>query len=329
MIRLIFLYPISFVINLIVLLRNLLYDYSFLHKEVSKKMVISVGNIQIGGAGKTPFVISLIKLLLDNHIKPLVITRGYKRITSKQIIFEHINDYTVEEVGDEPYHIKMLFEDVPIIINQNKKQAVRLANTLKNIDCIILDDGYQSRYIKRDLDIVLINTWKNNESFKLAPLGFLREKVNSLKRADIIYTTKGDNFFKKISKYETYPLNIDYQLTEFKKNKIVNVKNIKSDKSKKIIAFSGIANSNHFQDTLNNMNIKYDKIIHLKNHYNYKSDNNLIIDNENIIYITTYKDFFKLNLKNALVYIVNMEIHIKHNMLIDKIKKRINETNQM
>lgn len=325
MIRLIFLYPISLIINLIALIRNGLYDYNFLHKEISKKRVISVGNIQIGGAGKTPFVISLIKLLQDNQIKPLVITRGYKRLTSRQIIFDDINKYTVEEVGDEPYHIKMLFQDVPIIIDQNKKEAVRVANTFKNIDCIILDDGYQSRYIQRDLDIVLINTWKNIHSFKLAPLGLLREKINSLKRADIIYTTKGDSSFKKHSKYKTYRLDIDYHLTEFKKNEVVNVKNIRSYKSKKIIAFSGIANSNHFQETLNKMQIKYDKIIHLKNHYNYKLDNNLIIDNENIIYITTYKDFFKLNLKKSPVYIINMKIHIKHNLLINKIKKLIHE----
>ena len=73
--------------NIIVLFRNILYDYKFLHQQKSKKPIISVGNIQVGGAGKTPFVISLIKLLKDNNIKPLVITRGYKRKTSKQIIF--------------------------------------------------------------------------------------------------------------------------------------------------------------------------------------------------------------------------------------------------
>ena len=75
------------------------------------------------------------------------------------------------------------------------------------------------------------------------------------------------------------------------------------------------------------MNINYDKIIHFKNHYKYNKDNSAIIDNENIIYVTTYKDFFKLDLKKSSIYIVNMEIQIKHKLLIDKILKIINEAN--
>ena len=327
MIRFIFLYPISLIMNIIVLFRNTLYDYKFLHQQKSKKPIIAVGNIQVGGAGKTPFVISLIKLLKDNNIKPLVITRGYKRKASKQIIFKNISEYSVEDVGDEPYHIKSLFLDIPIIINRSKKKAVSTANTFSDIDCIILDDGYQSRYIQKKLDIVLINTWQNIKEFKLLPLGSLREKINSLNRADFIYTTKGKQPLELLSRYKTYPLDINYNLTRFNKNKVEFVNTIASIKNKKIIAFSGIANSNHFKDILYEMNINYDKIIHFKNHYKYNKDNSAIIDNENIIYVTTYKDFFKLDLKKSSIYIVNMEIQIKHKLLIDKILKIINETN--
>jgi len=327
MIRFMFLYPVSLIVNIIVLFRNSLYDYKFLHQQESKKPIISVGNIQAGGAGKTPFVISLIKLLKDNNVKPLVITRGYKRKTSQQIIFKNISEYTVEDVGDEPYHIKSLFLDIPIIIDHNKKKAVITANTFSNIDCIILDDGYQSRYIQKKLDIVLVNTWQNIKEFKLMPLGSLREKINSLNRADFIYTTKGKHPSKLLSHYKTYPLNINYYLTRFNKNKAEHVNTIKSIKNKKIIAFSGIANSNHFKDILNELNINYDKIIPLKNHYKYNKNNSAIIDNENIIYVTTYKDFFKLDLKKSSIYVVNMEIQIKHKLLIDKILNMINEAN--
>ena len=86
MIRLILLYPISVVVRIIILIRNKLYDWNILRATHSKLPVISIGNIQIGGTGKTPFVASLIKLLYQNNIKPVIITRGYKRITNQQII---------------------------------------------------------------------------------------------------------------------------------------------------------------------------------------------------------------------------------------------------
>ena len=325
MIRLIFLYPISLVVRMIILIRNKLYDWHILRSINSKIPVISIGNIQVGGAGKTPFVASLIKLLHQNNIKPVIITRGYKRNTTQQIILNDINQYSVEETGDEPYYLKKLFAEVSIIIDHNKNRAVHTANTMQNIDCIILDDGYQSRYIKRDIDIVLINTWANPLHFFVMPSGYLRETIGDLNRADFIYTTKGEKAKKLFTQYNTHHLNISYQLSTYNNEKYQLVDSITKQDSQKIIAFSGIANPDHFKDSLSTINIEYDQIIHLKNHYQYSLETHPIIDDENIIYITTYKDFFKLSLRKSMVYILDMQINIDDNLLLTKIINKINE----
>ena len=325
MIRLIFLYPISVVVRIIILIRNKLYDWNILRATHSKLPVISIGNIQVGGTGKTPFVASLIKLLYQNNIQPVIITRGYKRITNQQIILNDSNQYSVEETGDEPYYLKKLFTEVSIIIDHNKNRAVHTANTMQNIDCIILDDGYQSRYIKRDIDIVLINTWVNPLHFFVMPSGYLREKISNLNRADFIYTTKGEKAKKLFTQYNTHHLNSSYQLSTYNNEKYKLVDSITKKDSQKIIAFSGIANPNHFKDSLSKINIEYDQIINLKNHYQYSLETHPIIDDENIIYITTYKDFFKLSLRKSMVYILDMQINIDDNLLLKKIIQKIHE----
>tara|TARA_Y100001970_G_scaffold63393_1_gene81194 strand:+ start:15398 stop:16381 length:984 start_codon:yes stop_codon:yes gene_type:complete len=318
-----FLYPITYIFSIIVYIRNVLYNYKIFSITQSKIPIISIGNIQVGGTGKTPFVTSLSKLLQINNIRPLIITRGYKRNTSKQIIFTNINQYTVEEVGDEPYYFKKTLTEIPIIIDNNKIHAIQKANQLPNIDCIILDDGYQSRYIKRDLDIVLINTWHKKNNFWMMPSGNLREKISNLNRADLIYTTKGIKSKDLFSQYKTYHLDIDYQLTTYHENKLINFETIPNNKNKKIIAVSGIANPFHFLESLNKKNIHYDKSINLANHYQYEINAHPIQDDENIIYVTTYKDFFKLHLKKSTVYILDMRINLDEKLILKKIKKII------
>ena len=133
------LYPITWLFLIIVFIRNKLYDWRILSVYSSKIPIISIGNIQAGGAGKTPFVIALSKQLIAQNITPLIISRGYKRNTTNQIIFKDFEQYSSQEVGDEPYYIKQTLKDVQIIIDDKKQKAVKFANQLKNIDCIILD----------------------------------------------------------------------------------------------------------------------------------------------------------------------------------------------
>jgi len=310
------LYPLSWLFAMVVYVRNKLYDWNMLPSINSTLPVISVGNVQVGGTGKTPFVIALAKKLNSNNIKPLVITRGYKRTTKRQIILKSLDQCSAQEVGDEPYYIKKELPNMPIIIDHNKKNAVKKANEMLNIDCIIIDDGFQSRYINRNLDIVLLD---KSDAFNTAllPAGRLREPVVNLKRADIVYNKVGP------------PLNITYQIHQYIKNnkKKINIIDLQGP----CIAFCGIGNANNFIEALENNNIILEQTLVLENHAKYdaqKYEKLKSINPNNLSFITTYKDFVKLDntFKNLYtIYVLELNITINDEKLFNTIKDLVNE----
>lgn len=326
MIRTLFLYLVNLLVYIIIWIRNKLYDLNWLHIEPSKIPVISVGNIQMGGAGKTPFVIALTQKLLDNQITPVIITRGYKRKTSNQIIFQNIKDFSAIEVGDEPYYMKQVLQKVLIIIDNNKKRAVKTANCMANVDCIILDDGYQTRYIKKDIDIALVNTWKNIQFSFMMPFGYLREPIKSLKRADFIYTTKGSKKHSSLEGFQTKHIDIEFELIKYDQNSIGNKQSkIEKKENQRLVAFAGIANPKHFFEILNQLEIVPDEKIIFQNHQIYELENINLKESNDIIYITTYKDFVKLKSLKTDIYVLDMKFIINDLNLLEAIKRKINE----
>lgn len=317
------LYPLSFLVFVVTTLRNKLYEYKILKSTYSRLPVISVGNIQMGGSGKTPFVISLCNRLLEENITPIIITRGYKRGTQNQIVFKDINEYSVEDVGDEPYLQKLKLPNVDIIVDHNKSRALEFSNSLSSVECIILDDGFQSKYIQKDLEIVLINNWQSENTFQLFPLGNLRESVSALKKAHYIYMTKGNNIYEKLKDYNFKQLQINYKLIDATTQKEVSFQALQSKGKKKIYWMCGIANPEQFFEILNDLNISCDKKITVPNHHAYNTNTDKLEDHKNIIYITTYKDYFKMNLKNSPVFVLDMYINIDDNSLLQKIKNLI------
>ena len=158
-----------------VCLRNWLYDKKIFSSYKSSIPIISVGNITAGGTGKTPFVVYLVKFCKKNGLNPAIITRGYKRASSGQILLIN-NNNSVEIVGDEPFLLSSLCPDVDIIINKNRVAAAKWAEgSTKKYDIIILDDAFQHRAIARDLNILLISPEQNMKD--CPPSGNLREPL--------------------------------------------------------------------------------------------------------------------------------------------------------
>ena len=187
----ILLYPLTPVYLLVIKLRNLFFDKNiFKSKKVNAK-VISVGNITVGGSGKTPLVIYLAGLLKNSNRKVGVLSRGYGRKSSG---YKLVSDgqtilTTVRESGDEIYHT-VLECKVPAAVSEDRViGAVRLIEET-GIDTIVLDDAFQHRWIKRDLDLVVIEqrflTGSNFFVNNLLPTGNLREPYAGLQRADAI-----------------------------------------------------------------------------------------------------------------------------------------------
>ena len=313
------LYPITWLFAIIVYIRNTLYDWKLLPSISSFLPIISVGNIQAGGTGKTPFVIALSKQLIKNNIKPLIITRGYKRNTNHQIFFNNFEQYSAQEVGDEPYYIKQVLKDVLIIVDHNKKSAVKAANDVQNIDCIILDDGFQSRYIHKDIDIVLTSFSQIN-NFSLMPFGSFREPISSLKRAHFIYNTKGVASDEK-------KLNFGFKLKKYNKGSIDSDSQLYNKKP--IIAFCGIADPKYFMTTLKNMKIEIEKEIKFENHAKYDAQKYQKLKEanpNNLNFITTGKDFVKLDKEFTsayTIYILEMNCELDDSRLLETIRKLI------
>tara|TARA_B100000614_G_scaffold133946_2_gene119238 strand:- start:4053 stop:5033 length:981 start_codon:yes stop_codon:yes gene_type:complete len=317
----IILFPLALKFWMLTYIRNLFYDLKLLSTTNSKLPVISVGNIEAGGTGKTPFVISLIKLLLEKKIKPIVLSRGYKRKTKELI---HINEnnikcHSAKTIGDEPLHIIKSIKNVEIIVAHNKKKAFEYIDKLEGFDCIVLDDGFQSRYLSRDIDIVLLNMSRHINSFNLLPVGLLRESPSSLKRADFLYYFKGKN--QKFS--DAKKLSIDFSMIKLDKGSFSVIEKI--DSKIKLIGCVAIGDPEYFEKTLNDLKIKTKKVIRFKNHALYSKSELQTIKNElNGLdgIITTEKDFVKLSedfVNQHLIYVVKMNVIINDNSLIEKI----------
>jgi len=180
--------PFSLFFWIAVMIRNLLFDLHILRSRSFCQPVISIGNITVGGTGKTPHVEMLVRFLKHDN-KLAVLSRGYKRKSAGFILAT--GHSRLSDIGDEPLQIKMKFPDIHVAVDSSRVRGVKKLLEIKHKpDVIILDDAYQHRYIKPGLSVLLIDY--NRPVFRdfLLPAGDLREPAGNCRRADIIIITK-------------------------------------------------------------------------------------------------------------------------------------------
>ena len=184
------LFPFSILFGIITGIRNCLYDLCLLKSEEFDVPIISVGNITVGGTGKTPHVEYLASLLKDKF-EVATLSRGYKR-KSKGFIEVQI-DSKATAVGDEPLQIKTKFPEVAVTVCKNRVTGVEKildSQNIKTPDVIVLDDAFQHRRISPGMNILLIDYNRQLKDDFLLPAGRLRESSNQMKRANVIIFTK-------------------------------------------------------------------------------------------------------------------------------------------
>lgn len=167
-------------------LRNALFDRRVLSSKRLGRPVISVGNLSVGGSGKTPFVIALGELLKARGIRFDVLSRGYRRKTRGVLVVDANGN--AARFGDEPLLIARRLA-VPVVVGESRYAAGQVAEQKFDSQLHILDDGFQHRSLARDFDIVLVT--EHDFDDKLLPLGRLREPLSSLTRADAIVLPAG------------------------------------------------------------------------------------------------------------------------------------------
>lgn len=191
------LYPVSWMYGAVVAMRNKCFDWGILGSRSFEVPVICVGNLAVGGTGKTPHTEYLIKLLRDKY-KVAVLSRGYKRHTKGYVLAT--SESSAKTIGDEPYQMHTKFPSVTLAVDEDRCHGIERLLALKEpaVDVVLLDDAFQHRYVKAGLSILLTDYHRLFCDDALLPAGRLREQAGGKNRAQIIIVTKCPEDIKPI-----------------------------------------------------------------------------------------------------------------------------------
>lgn len=276
--------PFSLLYGLIIELRNILFNCNIFNVKKVKARVISVGNIHLGGTGKTPTVIFLADLLKPYYSKIGILSRGYKRKSKGYVLVSdgYCTIKDVDKCGDEIFLTAQETGCAAAVCEKRVEGAEKLIHDA-DVDLIILDDGFQHRWIHRDINILLFDAetiQKKDFMFhKLLPSGYMREPLRNSKRADVIIINhkfsqakinhkKFDKIFRDKPVFHAH-----YEisgLVDLKFNKIYSIEEFNGQKS---LLVSGIANPSSFIKIINNSNIKVKDKILFGDHKKYSLEN--------------------------------------------------------
>ena len=294
------LFPFSLLYGTIIALRNILFDKGILNTQTPKIPNVGVGNLSVGGTGKSVVIDYIISIFKEQY-SLVLISRGYKRKT-KGVIVANSNS-TAYEIGDEPYQF-LSKHNVGIIVSEKRERALKVISEFKKLpDIILFDDIMQHRYITPKCLIVTTTYSKPFFRDNLLPAGRLRESPKQIKRAQIILVNKCPNnlsmkdqtlFINKIKPLadnRVFFTTIAYENNLKNNLKSINLSSIKNS----FLLITGIANPKYLVDYLNKRGLDF---LHLKypNHHNFKENEIKEIrrQQKGRKIITTEKDFGRL-----------------------------------
>jgi tetraacyldisaccharide 4'-kinase len=192
------------------------FEQGRLHSYRLPCVVVSVGNLIVGGTGKTPMVVHLAKAIQNNGHRVAIISRGYKGLSIKKgaIVSDgHTMKCNARQAGDEPYLMAMLLGNVPVVVGKDRYAAGRIAISRFKPDVILLDDAFQHLRLKRDLDLLLLDARMPFGNSFLLPRGRLREPVIALTKADAVILTRSD---MDTTTHLPHPLDVEHRLPVFR-----------------------------------------------------------------------------------------------------------------
>ena len=293
---------------------------NFVKRYKSHLKVICIGNLSIGGTGKTPFSIQTYKILEILGYKPVFLTRGYRGLTKGPTLVNKSHNH--KDVGDEAL---LLSKVGTTIVSSNRCIGAKyIENLKKNYDIIIMDDGLQNYQLEQDIKLLLIDKKLLFGNGYCIPAGPLRQTITQgLKKIDaIIFTGDGDikdinlNFINNIQNFDTK----------------LEIKNTFKTKQNNFLAFCALGNPIKFFNTLKKNNFKIVLTKSFPDHYEYKNkDINTLkeeADNRNLKLITTEKDYVKIDDKENEISVLPIEINFSKadgNKFKSFLKEKIND----
>ena len=335
----ILLFPFAILYDIITRLRNFLFDLNIFKSTTFSFPVVVVGNLSVGGTGKTPQIEYLIRLLKDTF-KTAVLSRGYKR-KSKGFLLLDEND-TVDDSGDEPMQYFKKFANISVAVDANRVEGIQKLKALQNPDVVLLDDAFQHRKVKGSFNILLT---KYDDLFIndfLLPTGNLRESREGAHRADVIIVTKcpenldvsiQNALSKKLNKFTK---NIFFSKIAYAEHLVGEQSVTLSDlKDYEILLVTGIANPKPLLNFLNFKEISF-KHLAFPDHHHFTSQDisnisnsfKLLKSNKKLL-LTTEKDATRLQLEISDIYYLPIETqfldskqtNVFNNMIMSHIKE--------
>ncbi len=277
-------------------LRERVYETGVLRTEEVSIPVISVGNITVGGTGNTPVVERLSRELKALGFNPGIVTRGYKR-KKKGVFSVDTRKDDAEQVGDEAFMMARK-TGIPVIVGNNRAEAIDKGIKTFHIDLAVLDDGFQVRNLHKDMEILLLNGTRNSAgNHELFPSGPCREPLNRIQEADIILINKGELDATMNSLVQGKPsFRVTYSPTHLYNVGQNMMTHYNFLRGKRIVAFSGLGDNQSFFSLLRELGGRLVQTINYPDHYWYKeSDLARISSYKDVdILVTTEKDAVKL-----------------------------------
>ena len=331
------LFPFAVLFDLITSIRNSFFNAGVFKETTFYTPIIVVGNLSVGGTGKTPQIEYLIRLLKDFY-KVSVLSRGYKRKTKGFLLVNE--NHTANDVGDEPLQYFKKFTNISVAVDENRVEGIHNLMDQKSPEVLLLDDAYQHRKVKGSFYILLT---KYDDLFTedfLLPTGNLRESRAGAKRANVIVVTKCPFDLKEVEKE-----NIKRKLQQYKKevyfttisyaDKISGSQQLSLDELKKfeVLLITGIANPTPLLEFLTKKEIKF---THLKfadhHHFTSKEIEEIkqkfdFINEDKKLILTTEKDYSRLSSKLKELSFLQIETRFldAEKTFNDLIKSHINQ----
>ena len=333
--------PFSFVYEMIMKCRNLFYDKGIFSTLESPVTVVSVGNLTMGGTGKTPIICELLKWAISQNLKPAMISRGYKG--KFKDIAKVMPPAEAQIYGDEPAMVANRFPHIPIYVGGDRTQVLAQMLREEKVNIVFADDAFQHRRLGRHIDILVVDCTEDLKNYRVLPLGRGRESASHLSRADFVILNKVNlatpeakqkalDFISLNSRERDIPvIECEYHL-----NQITSLDGSKGEwpqRYEKIILVSGIGQPNGFEKLMS-QHFHILKHITFSDHHSYsESEIHKVVDElnktgaEKVIF--TEKDAVKVKkfsslLPKAWVAEINPKLSLRARGLYEQILAKIN-----
>ncbi|MCX7605830.1 MAG: tetraacyldisaccharide 4'-kinase [Bacteroidia bacterium] len=306
--------PLAIGYGILILLRNRLYHWGWLPSRKLPCLVIGIGNLSMGGSGKTPFSIYLLRWLLERGVRVAYLSRGYKRISHgfQEVLLSGADP--ARYFGDEATLVKSLLPNIPVGVCEDRvKGGIELLKRYPDIQAIVLDDAFQHRRIQKDVDILILDLLNPPWRDWLFPLGRLREPFMSYKRADLLILNQKTAASLPTTRRFNRPSLTFHYVTEGLVPAFPELPPLSLDelRYRNVVAFCGIAHPQSFYQSLSALGVYILYTRSFPDHYSFSQKDTAQIARRyrsarrtlnmpSLLLLTTEKDLIRLSQSPAL-----------------------------